>query len=51
MGPVKYAEDGHAKFPAVAAQWWDGKQMLVYPSEYATWKVKPAPPWDQRSTE
>ena len=48
MGPVKYAENGHAVFRAVAAQWWDGKQMLVYPSNYAIWKVKLAPPWDQR---
>ncbi len=48
MGPVKYGEDGHAPVPVVGAQWWDGKQMLVYPSKYATWKVKLAPPWDKR---
>lgn len=48
MGPVKYDEVGHAGFSPVSGQWWDGKQMLVYPSNYAIWKVKLAPPWDQR---
>ncbi len=48
MGTVKYGEDGYAGFPAVAAQWWDGKQMLVFPAEYAVSKVKLAPPWDKR---
>lgn len=48
MGPLKYDENGHAGFPAVAAQWWDGKQMLVYPHNYTTRTVELAPPWDQR---
>lgn len=48
MGPVKYNEKGFAVFPSNASQWWDGKQMLVYPSQYATWKLKTAPPWNQR---
>ena len=48
MGPVKYQQNGSAVFPSNASQWWDGKQMLVYPSQYATWKVKLAPPWNRR---
>ncbi len=48
MGNVKYGEDGLATFPQIAAQWWNGKQMLIYPPEYAIWKVKLAPAWDKR---
>ncbi len=48
MGEVKYNKAGLALYEAIAAQWWDGKQMLIYPSEYAVWKVKLAPPWDKR---
>jgi branched-chain amino acid transport system substrate-binding protein len=48
MGTVKYAPNGYASFPTIAAQWWDGKQMLVFPSEHAKWTVKLAPPWNNR---
>jgi branched-chain amino acid transport system substrate-binding protein len=48
MGPVKYDQTGLAIFSTNAAQWWDGRQMLLYPSKYATWGLKLAPPWDQR---
>ena len=48
MGPVKYGQNGLATFPAVAGQWWDGKQMLIYPANYAVWKLRLAPAWDQR---
>ena len=48
MGKVKYDKDGVAVFLSIAGQWWDGKQMLVYPFDRTTWKVKIAPPWDKR---
>jgi len=48
MGKVKYNKDGVAVFLSIAAQWWDGKQMLVYPFDRTTWKFKLAPPWDKR---
>ena len=48
MGPVKYNEKGLALFPQIAAQWWDGKQMLVYPTKYAVWTLRLAPAWDKR---
>lgn len=48
MGKVKYNKDGVATFVSTASQWWDGKQMLVYPFDRTTWKVKLAPPWDKR---
>lgn len=48
MGPVKYRQNGSAVFLSNASQWWDGKQMLIYPSQYATWKVKLAPAWNRR---
>jgi len=48
MGPVKYDQSGFATFLTNAAQWWDGKQMVVFPSKYATWELKLAPPWSQR---
>jgi branched-chain amino acid transport system substrate-binding protein len=48
MGKVKYDKDGVAVFLSIAGQWWDGKQMLVYPFDRTTWKVKVAPPWDKR---
>jgi len=48
MGPVKYDERGFAIFPSNAAQWWDGKQMVVHPTKYANWELKLAPAWDKR---
>ncbi len=48
MGKVKYDKDGVATFLSTAHQWWDGKQMLVYPFDRTTWKVKLASPWDKR---
>ena len=48
MGKVKYDKDGVAVFLSIAGQWWDGKQMLVYPFDRTTWKVKVALPWDKR---
>lgn len=48
MGDAKYSEDGLASFPQIAAQWWAGKQMLIYPSQFAVWKVRLAPAWDKR---
>ncbi|MGB6066812.1 MAG: amino acid ABC transporter substrate-binding protein [Desulfomonilaceae bacterium] len=48
MGPVKYDTDGVALFTSTGSQWWDGKQQMVYPFDLAKWKVKLAPPWNQR---
>lgn len=48
MGPVKYGPNGVAVFVSTASQWWDGKQLMVYPFETSKWEVKPAPPWGER---
>jgi branched-chain amino acid transport system substrate-binding protein len=48
MGPVKYGPDGVAVFTSTASQWWDGKQMTVYPFEWTKYQVKLAPPWQDR---
>ena len=48
MGDVKYDKTGVALFESTANQWWDGKQMLVYPFVKGAWKLKMAPPWNER---
>jgi branched-chain amino acid transport system substrate-binding protein len=48
MGPVKYDPQGVAVFTSTASQWWDGKQMTVYPFDVANWELKLAPPWNER---
>lgn len=48
MGPVKYAPDGVATFTSIAAQWINGRQVLIYPFKWAKHKVQLAPPWNQR---
>lgn len=48
MGDVKYDQDGVALCSSTGNQWWDGKQQLVYPISENSWKVRVAPPWDQR---
>jgi branched-chain amino acid transport system substrate-binding protein len=48
MGPVKYDSNGVATFTSTASQWWDGKQMTVYPFELSNWELKLAPSWRER---
>jgi len=48
MGKVDYDEKGVALFPLAEFQWWKGKQHLVYPIEHSKFKVRIAPPWDER---
>jgi branched-chain amino acid transport system substrate-binding protein len=48
MGSLKYDQNGFCAFPANAAQWWEGKPMLVHPVTHSTWELKLAPPWDKR---
>ena len=48
MGSVKYDAKGVAIFTSTAHQWWNGRQMTVYPFELAKWKTKLAPPWNER---
>lgn len=48
MGKVKYDQDGVAIFTSTASQWWNGKQMTVYPFEWTEYKIKLAPPWNKR---
>ncbi len=48
MGKVKYDANGVATFVSTANQWWDGKQMTVYPFNWTKYKIKMAPPWDKR---
>ncbi|UCG66389.1 MAG: hypothetical protein JSW12_05010 [Deltaproteobacteria bacterium] len=47
-GKVDYAERGFAIFVQPVSQWWNRRQELIYPFEYAKHTVKPAPPWDKR---
>lgn len=47
-GKVKYDKDGVAIFTSTASQWWNGKQMTVYPFKWSKHKIKLAPPWDKR---
>jgi branched-chain amino acid transport system substrate-binding protein len=48
MGKVKYAENGVAVFVSTAHQWWNGKQMTVFPFEWTDYKIKVASPWKER---
>lgn len=48
MGKVKYDKTGVATFVSTGSQWWDGKQMTVYPFELTNYKFKLAPPWKER---
>jgi branched-chain amino acid transport system substrate-binding protein len=48
MGKVDYDQNGVATFVSTASQWWNGKQMTVYPFDWTTYQIKLAPPWDQR---
>jgi len=47
-GKVKYDKDGVAVFTSTASQWWNGKQMTVYPFDWSKYKTKLAPPWNKR---
>jgi branched-chain amino acid transport system substrate-binding protein len=47
-GKVNYNKDGVAIFESTASQWWDGKQMTVYPFKWSQYKIKLAPPWNKR---
>lgn len=47
-GKVKYNKDGVAIFTSTASQWWNGKQMTVYPFKWSRYKLKLAPPWNKR---
>ena len=48
MGKAKYDKDGVAVFTSTASQWWNGKQMTVYPFKWTDYKIKLAPPWNKR---
>jgi branched-chain amino acid transport system substrate-binding protein len=48
MGKVDYDQNGVATFISTGHQWWNGKQMTVYPFKWTDYKAKVAPPWDQR---
>lgn len=49
MGDVKYGPDGTSIFPNGALQWWNGERKTVYPFNLSGgWKVKIAPPWNER---
>lgn len=48
MGKVKYGPNGVAVFTSTASQWWNGKQMTVYPFDWTKYKIKLAPPWNKR---
>jgi branched-chain amino acid transport system substrate-binding protein len=48
MGKVDYDQNGVATFISTGHQWWNGKQMTVYPFKWTDYKAKVAPPWDKR---
>jgi branched-chain amino acid transport system substrate-binding protein len=48
MGKVNYGKNGVAVFESTASQWWNGKQMTVYPFKWTDYKIKLAPPWNER---
>ena len=48
MGDIKYDNTGLALTNSTANQWWNGKQMLVYPPVEGGYKLKLMPPWNQR---
>jgi branched-chain amino acid transport system substrate-binding protein len=47
MGDIKFNDKGFAQTESIAVQWWKGKHRLVYPP-HGGWKLKMAPPWDNR---
>jgi branched-chain amino acid transport system substrate-binding protein len=49
MGPVKFNADGSGDVTAIANQWQDGKQVLVWPKDQAVAPLAyPAKPWNER---
>jgi len=48
MGDIKFNDAGFSQTESIAVQWWNGKHQLVYPSLAGGWKLKMAPPWDER---
>lgn len=48
MGKVDYDKRGVAVFPLATYQWWKGKQEIIYPLEYSKFRVRIAPPWNER---
>ena len=48
MGKVDYDDRGVALFPLADFQWMSGKRNVVYPFEFTDYKIKAAPPWNER---
>ena len=48
MGTIKFNEKGLCETPSYALQWWKGERKPIYPPIEGGWKIKMAPPWDQR---
>ena len=48
MGDLKFDENGLCLITSTANQWWNGKQMLIYPAVKGGWKLKMAPDWGKR---
>jgi branched-chain amino acid transport system substrate-binding protein len=47
-GTAKYDERAVALYSPADFQWRKGKQQNIYPFEFAKYKVKVMPPWDER---
>ncbi len=47
-GPIKFRENGSAIIKYGFRQWFDGKNVLIWPREVAVGELKLAPPWDKR---
>jgi len=47
-GTVDSDERGIALFPLAGLRWWKGRQWVIYPFDFAKYKLKVAPPWDKR---
>ena len=48
MGDLKFDENGLSLITSTANQWWNGKQMLIYPAVKGGWKLRMAPDWGKR---
>jgi branched-chain amino acid transport system substrate-binding protein len=47
-GPIKFRKNGSAIIKYGFRQWFDGKNVLIWPREVAVGELKLAPPWDKR---
>jgi len=47
-GPIKFRENGSAIIKYGFRQWYNTKNVLIWPNEVAVGEIRLAPPWDKR---